>query len=220
MALSVCINTCSLAPHAQTTLSSGYQPYGERAWFLRTVLLPLYRDWVPGLFREIVVVGEFEEGQGYTYVPCPSVFRSCADALLQRQMGYDALTKSCSWVLFQHDDMLWGPNNVVDPRTEAFVLSPSRWTQARGPAEQLSDGFTTVAPDARTAGLVGNGYVNGHACLVKPHVFREGFKWTDAAPVFQWDTKVTARLKELNIPIKYAPELVTWDMERNAEPWR
>lgn len=210
--ISVVIATAALADHAATTLSSGYQPYADRAWLLRNVLLPCYVNWFPQRFREIIVVGEYEEGEGYTYVPFKSVYRNCADALLKRQAGFDALTKQTSWVLFQHDDHIWDPRNNVDPRESAYVLSPSRFTRARGAEEPLNDGFN-MAFDPRY------GHVNGHVCLMKPHVFREGFKWTDAPPVFTWDKSVTELLRD-RYPIRYAPELVTYDLERGAEPWK
>lgn len=215
MSLSVVIATSCLAPDAERNISSGGKgrPHAERAWLLRNVILPCYTRWFPERFREIIVVGEYEEGEGYTYLPFPSVYRNCADALLKRQAGFDALIhKSVEWVLFQHDDHLWDPQNLI-PNTGAYVLSPSRWTRARGEAEQLNDGMNLAySPSDR--------YVNGHACLMKPHVFREGFKWTDAPPVFTWDISITARLQDLGIPIAYAPEVRTWDMERGAEPWR
>lgn len=212
MSVACVINTCALAPHAGTTLSSGKQPYAERAWLMRNVILPAYTKWFPGLFDEVVVVGEYEEGEGYAYIRCPSVYRNCADALLQRQAGFDALKGNHSWVLFQHDDHLWDPANVIDPRTYAQVLSPSRWTRTRGGEEPLNDGFN-MAFD------VSAGYVNGHASLMKPHAFRNGFGWTKVPPVFTWDRGVTQQLQQLEIPYCYNPQLRVWDLERNARPW-
>lgn len=235
MSLAVVINTACLAPHAGDTLSSGRQPYADRAWLMRNILLPAYTKWFPDLFGEIVVVGEYEEGDGYTYVPCRSVYRNCADALLQRQMGFDAIKGNHSWVLFQHDDHMWDPANVIDPRTNAYVLSLSRWTRALGWPLQLNDGSATVdrqivvngtrtvVPTPAREGEPNYGsfyHVNGHSCLMKPHVFRGGFKWTDSPPVFTWDIEITRRLAALGVSMRYAPELVTWDLERGATPWQ
>lgn len=216
--ISVVIATSALAQGADTQPSSAGVPYGERAWLLRSIILPAYTRYFAERFREIVVVGEWEPGEGYTYVPFPSVYRNCADALLKRQVGYDSLRKQTSWVLFQHDDHLWDPTNLVDPREPNYVLSPSRWV--RHPMLQAqNDGFLrSFADDGwRSLKLASpdESYVNGHVCLMKPHIFRDGFKWTDAPPTFTWDVSVTARLRELNVPIRYAPELRTWDMERS-----
>lgn len=178
---------------------------------MRCVLIPLYVQ--SGVFKEIIVVGEFEEGEGYTYLPFPSAYRNCADALPKRQAGFDALkNKSVSWVLFQHDDHLWDFTNQIDMREEAYVLSPSRWTRARTiHGERLADGtFPRQTME----------YVNGHACLMKPHVFRDGFNWAKVPPVFTWDIEQSNILRRLNVPMRYAPELKVWDAERGSEPWK
>jgi hypothetical protein len=202
------INTSCLAPDAETRLSSGKVPYGRRAWLLRNVILPTYR-WA-GLFSEIVVVGEFEAGEGYSWIPGDSIYKNCGDALWKRQLGFDSLAHpTVEWVLFQHDDHLYDPVNPYpnSTRITASVLSPSRRTRARsGAGEALNDGSAM-------------GHINGHACLMRPTVFRAGFKWTDAAPVFTWDVEVSKRLDAIGITRAYRPELKTWDMEMDAEPW-
>ena len=213
--LSVVLTTSALAPGADQLISSGGKgrPYSERAWLLRSVLLPAYTKWFPERFREVIVVGEWEEGEGYTYVPFKSVYKNCADALIKRQAGFEALEHtSVPWVLFQHDDHLWDPTNLIDPRESAYVLSPSRWTRARNPeGERLADG---AYPRSTMQ------YVNGHACLMKPHVFREGFSWATVPPVFTWDIAMSSDLERRGVPMRYAPELKVWDVEVGAEPWK
>ena len=206
MNASVVINTCALTVHT-AHLSSGLVPYSERVWLLRNVLLPLYTAWCP-MFEEVVVVGEWEPGPGYTYVPCPSVTHTCTDALLQRQMGYDALQrKAVPWVIFQHDDHLWDARNLIDAREASEVLSPARYVQ-REQQTALNDGWA-------------KGHINGHVTVMRSALLARGrFRWTDIAPVFTWDKDVTAKLAAEDVRVRYAPELVTWDLERGAEPWR
>jgi len=205
MGLSVVINTSALAPDAATHLSSGKVPHAQRAWLLRAVILPRYIE--SGVFSEIVVVGEFEPGLGYTYLEFPSVYHNCADALLKRQAGYEALKqRSVGWVLFQHDDHMWDFANGYPAKEAADVLSLSRWTRARvGFGEQLNDG--------------GLRHINGHACLFRFGVAAR-VPWTKAPPVFTWDMEMTKLLREANVAIRYAPEFKVYDMEFGAEPWK
>ena len=187
-------------------MSSGGVAHGHRAWLLRNLILPTYR-WA-GLFSELIVVGEWEPGPGYTYLPFASVYRNCADALLKRQAGYDALkSKDADWVLFQHDDHLYDPTNDF-PVLDAHVLAPSRWTHGRSSVgEPLNDGSAY-------------GYVNGHACLMRPEAFDLGFRWDTIAPVFTWDIEMTKRLADLQLDWQYTPHLRVWDVEEGASPWR
>ena len=212
MSIACVIGTAALAEHASRTLSSGGQPYSNRAWLLRNVILPWYVS--AGTFSEIVVVGEFEPGPGYTHIPFNSVYKNCADALVKRQAGWDALKhKNVEWILFQHDDHLYDPSNPYPAHDAAGVLSPSRFTRARcTQGEALNDG-SGVGPNA----LV---HVNGHVCLMRHSVLENGFAWTQSPPLFTWDVEVTHLLRQRNVPIRYAPELVTWDMEAGAEPWK
>jgi hypothetical protein len=206
MSIACVINTSCLAKGADTLLSSGRVPYGRRAWLMRNVILPTYR-W-SGIFSEIVVVGEFEPGDGYTYIPAESIYRNCADALWKRQVGFDKIQNKVQWVLFQHDDHLYDPLNVYpNTRTTASVLSPSRWTRARSAdGEPLNDGHAM-------------GHINGHACLMRSSIFPL-FNWAKIPPVFTWDIETTAVLDDLAIPMAYAPELKVWDLEEGATPWR
>lgn len=221
--LSIVLNTCANGPRANI-LSSGRQPYADRRWLLRSIILPAYTVWFKDLFKEVIVVGEFEEGPGYTYVHCPSVHYNCGDALVQRQRGFEALTDTAiPWVVFSHDDHLLDPDTIVAPSEPADVLSPSRWTRSRCTAgEPLNDG-SGLWPSAgnENPGFVPEvpQYVNGHVCLMRPSVFRNGFKWTDSPPVFTWDCRITERLQQLRTRIRYAPEIRTYDVEAGAEPW-
>ena len=201
------INSIALAKDAARP-SSGSRPYAERAWLLRNVILPWYASL--GVFDEVVVAGEFEEGLFHRYVPCAQVFHTVGDALLQRQLGFEATTgHPDDWVLFQHDDHLWAPENETLGVSVAAdrALSPSRWTRARrATGEALNDGH--LVP-----------HINGHALLMRRRIAAL-VPWTSVPPVFTWDVEYTAALARAGVAWRYAPEYAVWDLERGAEPWK
>jgi len=200
------IATSALAADATVNRSFGGVPYANRAWLLRNVILPCYVEW-SDLFSEIIVVGEWEFFPGTTWLDFPSIYGNASDALVKRQAGYDALQrKDVEWVLFQHDDHLYAPDNPY-PMADADVLAPSRFTRARsGVGEQLNDGSTY-------------GYVNGHGCLMRPSCFTRGFSWAGIPPTRVWDVAMTERLTGLGLTWAPAPQLKLYDMEAGASPW-
>lgn len=211
MAVFCVINSIALAEDAHRLSGSGRsrnaQPYGNRTWLLRNVILPWYAEM--GEFKRIVVVGEFEEGPFHRYVPCPQVYHNVGDALLQRQTGIDACgAYPDDWILVQHDDHLcrgWG--RLLAEPFEANLISPSRWTRGRSCGrEQLNDGSKV-------------GYVNGHACWMRKRV-ADAVPWTTAAPVFTWDLEYTKALALAGIGWRYDPNYTCYDMEAGATPWQ
>ncbi|KKK49150.1 hypothetical protein LCGC14_3137930, partial [marine sediment metagenome] len=135
MKLSLVINSCARGSKAAETLSSGRQPHVQRAYALRNFILPA--ALADPTFDEVIVVGEWEPGNGYIYIEVPSVHFSCVDALAQRQAGFERSTGG--WVVFQHDDHSMN-NYVWDVThsllqwihlTEADVLVPARYTRLR-----------------------------------------------------------------------------------------
>ena len=84
--ISLIINTA--AGVSRDIKSSGGVPHDRRGYALRNFILPSYT--VSGMFDEIFVVGEWESGEGYEYIHCPSEHFSCVDALQQRQAGFEA----------------------------------------------------------------------------------------------------------------------------------
>lgn len=206
MSISLVINTNCLGDSASGISSGGKGvAYAGRAYALRNLILPLYTRWAP-VFREIVVVGEYEEGEGYTYVPCDSIYRNCADALIQRQAGFEALTKNSEWVLFMHDDHLWDVENLIPRTTPYDVISPSRWTRLRGAPERLNNGETL-------------GHISGHAVLMRPSVLR-AFRWSSVPPVFTWDIETQRMLETMGYSVGREESVKVWDVEMGSEPWR
>jgi len=190
-------------------------PYGMRGWVLRTLILPWLGSM--GVFEQIVVSGEWEDGPHYKYVPVPPVYHNIGDLFIQRQAAFDALagTDPNDWVLYLNDDTIWdAANRVPSPLESAGVLSPSRWTRGRYPrGERLNDGSRARSP------WNDDDYVNLHGVLVKRGVTKR-LPWTTLPPVPQMDVALTTALRDADIPWRYAPDLRVWDVEIFGEPWK
>lgn len=202
--LSVVIPTVALG--TTTRLSSGKQAYSQRAYLLRCFLLPALR--ADPLVNEIVVVGEFEPGAGYTYVPCPNVrFDNVHDALAQRQAGFAATTGE--WVAYIADDHMVTPNTFARARSYMAigdVVSLNRRTRMRnGAGEDLNCGAA-------------DGYYNGHGCVFRRDVL-EACPWSAVPRIFSYDVAHSAQIKAAGFHLVYAPDAYVEDVEAGAQPW-
>lgn len=201
--ISVVINTCALGAHAGGVLGSDGRtvPHSQRAYVLRNLLLPLYL--VDPHIDEVVVAGEWEPGPGYRYVNIPSRYKSSADALAQRQAGFDASQGDV--VVFQHDDHILLPGWWAGLDSRADVLVPERWTRLRSPfGEQLNNG----APD----------YISGHCAIYKRKVL-ERCPWRAVPAVREWDIKHTEQIVAAGFAVRFTDTLRAWDIEHGATPW-
>ena len=201
MKLSICINTCALASHAQeVTGSHTSTPHAMRAWALRNFILPALID-SPHV-DEVIVAGEWEEGEGYTYVSSPSVFRSCVDALAQRQAAFEASHGDV--VGFVHDDhmlhteTLWSMKNVWRFQP-ADVLVPYRFARTSRGIVQLNNGMQEPPL-----------YVGGHAAFYSRDILLAA-PWGDVPKVHVWDTAHTKMLNAANARIREVG--VVYDVE-------
>lgn len=192
MNLSIIVNTCSLGPRAQeVTGSTTPSPHAWRAYALRHFILPIYRAYG----SEVIVVGEYEDGEGYTYIPSPSRFFSAVDALHQRQEAFEASTGEL--VAFVHDDHLLNfarASNV--PWGDADVFVPPRFRRGVG---RLNNGFEA-------------GYVSGHAAIYTREIL-EAAPWGDVPKVHTWDIEHTKMLRAAGARIIQVPALEAWDVE-------
>ena len=205
MTISLIINTCCLGPRAEAVLSSGKQPHNLREFLLKCFIIPKAIE-SPAI-DEIIVVGEYEPGEGYTYVHSPSVYFNCRDALHQRQAGFEASHGDV--LLFQHDDHLvtgslppasafLGPENVG-------VVVPERQTRMRlWTGEQLPSG----------QGL----YIMGHAACYLREVL-ERCPWGDVLKYFDWDRAQTHQIRQAGYAIAWTDRLIAWDIEMGSKPW-
>lgn len=207
MVTSLVITTAALADPTVTPLSSGKQPHSFRAYLLRCFILP--RAMEIG-FHEIFVVGEFEHGDGYTWLDVPSQERnSIHDSLRKRQAGCDAATGD--WVVVANDDHLfdlnfWDNCQKYIRYTAADVIAPSRWTRLRGKRERLNSGAA-------------DGYICGHAAVYHHRVLAD-CRWDALPTVFTYDKAHTEAITAAGFRIVFADDVQIEDIEYGATPWR
>lgn len=170
----------------------------------------------PPTLHELIVVGEWEEcahtTYKYKYVPLPSRHFNCADALAQRQAGFEASTGDV--VIFQHDDHLIERPHFTANRdypVTSFgswgVLVPTRWTRGRTlRGEMLNNGRR-------------DGYISGHAAAYRREVL-EACPWGQVPEVFTWDIEHTNMIRAAGFEIAWSDPWRVWDVEPMAEPWR
>ena len=204
MTITLIINTC--ADLQEQVISSGRVPYGWRAYALQNFILPAY--CAESTLDEVIVVGDWHEGEGYKYIPCPvSDHKSGVDSIPQRQVGFEAATGDI--LIFQHDDHFLdlGSLNNVMPSMPADVLAPARYTRLRNiDGERLNDGSEA-------------GYVNGHCAIYKREVI-ETCPWNKLPEVFPLDIEHTKQILAAGFTIKWTDDIQVWDVECGAEPWK
>ena len=205
MTLSVVINSAADAPHAKHALSSGGVPYSWRAYALQNFILPAYI--ADPSVDEVIVAGEWHEGEGYTYVPVEPEYRTLADCIAQRQAGFEASTGA--WVIFQHDDHIFrepcGFTKFAGVRAGTVdVVSPSRWTYARKTGgEELNSGFEK--------------YIDGHGAVYRREVLRR-CPWSEVPVQFTMDVAHTEQVKK-KFSVLWAATWQIFDCEYGASPW-
>ena len=202
--ISVVINSAALGPKSRALVSSGGKIYGERATLLRDRILPASAE-----ADEVIVVGEFESGPGYIYVPSPSQAFDCTDALHQRQAGFVASRGEI--LVFQHDDHCADPAFFETLRRYASdtswdVLVPDRHTMD---GKRLDTG-------AHGSPGVDESYVMGHACVMR-RAMVERAPWSDVSKVITWDVVHTRQLRSCGARIRWVDDLVMFNLETLGE---
>ena len=227
--ISLCINTCALGEKSRSVLSSGKQPHEQRAFSLRNFVLPA--AIADPTFDEIIVVGEWEPGDGYTYIEVPSEHFSCVDALQQRQVGFERSRGGI--IFFQHDDHMLERMPFWDETENAIILwirephdvvVPSRYTRLRNVnGEKLYNGWPW---DVEAKDLFGDdvrseysGYISGHLAIYRRDVL-EACPWGDVPKQHTWDVAHTAQIRAAGFTIEWSEALRCYDIEAGSTPWR
>ena len=229
MSISLVINTCANGPKAAETLGSGGQPHMQRSFALRNFILPA--ALADPTFSEVIVVGEWEPGDGYIYIESPSEHFSCVDALAQRQAGFERSTGG--FIVFQHDDHILAPD--VGRRLqgsswvnggvagEIGVLVPARYTRLRNVnGERLRNGECTKHEklgcfrcfDEREC----RAYISGHCAIYRREVL-EKCPWGGVEKVHTWDIEHTAQIRDAGFTIEWSDALRVYDCEAGSRPW-
>lgn len=208
LSVSVVVNTAALGPRADHVLGSdGRQrvTHAMRTYALRNFVLPTYV--ADKNIREVIVVGEWEPGPGYTYIHVPSVHFSSVDALHQRQVGFEASTGD--WIIHSHDDHILDPEWASGLDTRADVLIPQRWTRLRcAEGERLNNGDASTEP-----------YISGHCTIYKRAVL-EQCPWAAVPAVRVWDIGHTRQIRTVGFNVARSDTMRAWDCEFGSEPWR
>jgi hypothetical protein len=222
--ISLIINTCADRPDSNV-LSHGGQPYKQRAFALQNFILPAaIAD--PDI-DEVIVVGEWHDGEGYTYVPKPSIHFSSDDAPHQRQAAFEVAKGD--WLVFQHDDHMlenrsynWDSDfakAVLRKLDEPCVVIPQRRTRLRNVAgERLPNGEPREDP-YYPASMQPIGYISGHCAIYRREVL-EQCPWANVPAIRTWDIAHTAQIREAGFNIHWSDSLRVWDVEAGSTPWR
>ena len=232
MSVTLAISTCALDPKAGEGSSSGAKPYKQRAFVLKNFILPaaIADDFID----EVIVVGSWETGTGYTYLPKPSINFNCTDTLHQRQHAFEHSHGDI--VIFMHDDHLLDLtcngarfNLAGYMRThEIDVLIPARYTRLRKvEGERLNSG----EPGMWRGGVADNdavtqmctdvqalGYIPGH-CAAYTRKVIEACPWGDVEQVFHWDTMHTKRIMDAGFRCAHTTLARVFDVEQGSTPW-
>lgn len=221
MSISLVINTCAGGPKAAETLSSGRQSHMQRSFALRNFILPA--ALADPTFDEVIVVGEWEPGNGYIYIEVPSVRFSCVDALWQRQAGFERSTGD--WIVFQHDDHVLeiNPATQLDFRLstckDTDILVPARYTRLRDVnGERLFNGEPSQSVKGEPY-VTKPGYASGH-CAIYRHEVLEKCPWGDVPQVYTWDVEHTKQIRDAGFKIEWSSALRCYDIEAGGRPWK
>ena len=176
----------------------------KRVQLLDEVILPS----VLGKFEEILVVGDYHLGDGYKYLPVPSLTNTTIDALVKRDVG--TLASRSPWIFYLSDDHAvrhTGPT----PRDPMTIGVPARYsTDAEGTIHLCNAGLDELDPNKP--------YCGGHAGLFSKALIAQK-PWTSMPHHPNWDLFASRIQMSLGATL----EPVIWqveDMEPLAHPWR
>ena len=205
-ALSVVVNTCALGPRAAATISATQAaPYAARRFALGNFIIPalIHDPYV----AEVIVVGEWTPGEGYTYVPCPSKFFSSDDAIAQRQAGFEA--SSGDIIVFQHDDHILHPKAAQQLVSGAMygvdVLVLPRFVRSANGDVSKPNGGSATPP-----------YISGHAGAYRREILTR-VPWRAVPAIREWDHAQTMLMRGVGARIAWpsdAPRV--YDVEVGA----
>ena len=170
------------------------KPYGYRRAYMYEHVLPAARKegW-----HEIFVVGAFEKGDGYTYIPMEPIYRDRRDALWQREFGARHATGDV--LAFSHDDHMFAEGTIDALARHNFepwdILVPRR--------ENLNG-------DLLNNGRDGN-YMGGHSLLMKRAIWAKT-PWTCVDTEF-WDVSLTRIWREEGAKIVWTDMLRHIDLD-------
>ena len=196
MKTSLIINTCSMDALAAPRKSLyANAPYGARASLLRDkiILAACIEGW-----DEIFVVGSFESGKGYRYIPMQPIYRDRRDALWQRELGARHATGDV--LAFAHDDHMFAPGTLAQLKKH-----PQAWWDILVPERVDEKG--NLLDNGKDAG-----YMGGH-CLLMKRATWAAVPWTSVDTEW-WDVTLTRVWKEEGAKIMWTDDLTHIDLDQ------
>lgn len=197
---SLIINTCALDPYVWNT-GNPFRgaSYRYRAKLLEEKILPSARG-----MDEVIVVGQYKPGEGYTYLEMAPHWRDRRDALWQRDLG--ARHSTGGILIFAHDDHALG-EGFAHTLADMLAADPS-WD---------------ILVPKRVHGLTGAtlengesaGYMGGHVCVFRRWIWAE-VPFTRVSTEY-WDVPLTRLWRDAGAKIVWTDKLTHIDVEARHE---
>ena len=190
--LSVVVNTCALGPRAASTASAtNGAVYAARRYALGNFILGAYCN--DDFISEVIVVGEWCEGEGYTYIHSPSRYFSSDDAVAQREAAAKVATGDI--IVFQHDDHILHPKAARELVTSelhgADVLVLPRFVRSmRGDLAKPNGGAATPP------------YIGGHCAAYTSHALAT-VPWRAVPAIREWDQAQTMLMRAAGLDVRW-----------------
>lgn len=204
----------------------------KRARLVQEKILPVV---LKNGFDEVVVVGDFWDGDGYRYLPVAPLTRSTTDALVKRDVG--TLATRSDYLLYLCDDHV--PDSGFVDRFQGYtgdrngwdVLVPARFCHVQNLKVPLNTGGNPMLPslenpeDAVFAASRAwhtpptSGYCAGHAGVFRRDLIQR-CPWTAMPHDRLWDVFASQIQQQMGAKFVWAPDLAVFDLEVEAMPWR
>lgn len=159
-------------------------------------------------FSEVVVVGDYHEGEGYRYLPVPPLTNTTTDALVKRDVG--TLATTADWIFYVCDDHAVRKISA-EPNDLSVIGVPARYCQLDNMIVLLNMGLDPRDPNAP--------YCGGHAGLYsRPLV--QAHPWTTMPHDRLWDLLASRLLVAEGARLTALQGWEVEDLEPEASPWR
>lgn len=179
---------------------------GKRGKLIEEQILPSLQGW-----DEIVVAGEYKNGEGYRYLNVPAMTQSTNDALVKRDIGTVAVRSDV--VLYLSDDHAVHPSFASELRQfirEGIaawdVLVPSRW------ADHPEQGRIQIPNGEKEL------YCGGHGGVFRRRVIQDR-PWTAQKHHRNWDLIASHEQQARGFKFLSFPRLMILDLEPENSPW-
>lgn len=178
----------------------------KRVDLVRSQILPSVLG--QGVFNEVFVVGDYEVGEGYRYLPVPPLTGTTLDALVKRDCA--TVASRADAILFLSDDHRlepgwnWGWNEWREMAWD--VLVPARFTIHDGATVEVNNGM-----DGRWPGAP---YCAGHAGIYMRDALHD-FPWTSSPHDPFWDLHHSKHMLAAGSWFLHCPDLKVLDIDPN-----